>query len=133
MMKRSSLPLLLALSIAQAALAVPTILNLGSFRIESPGIDDSGPIVISGTQGRQGIESLSVQAFGKQSSLSPAQLQELHSVVFNGLELSYASEPKQLGGRIVYVMFTRGFSGQVAERRLVQVTDSGIVRVAPLP
>jgi hypothetical protein len=130
---RSLLPLLLALSIAPAALAVPIGLNFGSFRIESPGIGDSGPIVISGTEGREGIESLSIEAFGKKSTLTPAQLQELHSFVFNGLQLSYANEPKQFGGRIVCVMFTAGLSGEVDGKRLVQVTDSGLVRVAPLP
>jgi hypothetical protein len=134
MVARSSLLLLVALLAASVAVAdVEGILALGTFRIESPGIGDSGPITLSGSQGHEGIQSLTVQAFGKQLSLSPAQLQGLHSVVFNGVQLSYSGGYKQLGGRTIYVTFSKGFTSGVVGRHLVEITESGTVRVRSLP
>jgi hypothetical protein len=131
---RSTLLLLAAL--LATSVAVASALRLGSFRIDSAGIGDSGPIVVSGTQGRGGIESLAVQAFGKQISLSAAQLSRLHSTVFDDVVLSYESRRKQFGGRTIWVTFSRGFSSQAANRQLVEtaveITESGTVRVRAL-
>jgi hypothetical protein len=132
----AKLPLLAltALVIASVAVAdVEGILSFGSFRIESPGIGDSGPITLSGSQGQEGIQSLTVQAFDKQITLSAAQLQGLRSVVFNGVQLSYSHGYKQLGGRTIYVTFSRGFTSGLIERRLVEFTESGTAKVTSLP
>ena len=134
MLRRSTLLLLVALLAASVAVAsVEGMLSLGSFRIESAGIGDSGPIVVSGTQGHDGIESLAIQAFGKQISLSTAQLQGLHSMVFNGLQLSYESGYKQFGGRTIYLTFSRGFTSHMVERQVVEISESGTVKVRSLP
>jgi hypothetical protein len=107
-------------------------LVLGSFKVESPGIGSSGPVIVSGTQGK-GITSLRVEAFGKQFDLTPDQLKSLQRVSANGLQLSYEGGYEELGGRTIYLIFTTGFTRQVIQRTFVIITESGSVKVGPEP
>ena len=104
-------------------------LVIGSFRLESPGIGESGSVIVSGTQGSRGIESLKVEAFEKQFILDQPQLQQLNGFRFNGVQLSYERGYKELGGRTLYLLFSLGFTSGVVERRFVVITESGSVKV----
>ena len=107
-------------------------LAFGTFRVESPGIGSSGPVIVSGTQGK-GITSLRVEAFGKHFDLTPDQLKSLQRVTANGLQLSYEGGYEELGGRTIYLLFTTGFTRQVIQRAFVTIKESGYVKVGPEP
>ena len=109
------------------------ILAFGSFRIESPGIGESGPVAISGTQTPEGLQSLTVEAFGKKVVLSPAQLHDLSAASVNNVQLSYEAGYKELGGRTVYIQFAKGFTSGIVTRKFVVVTESGTVKVGATP
>lgn len=94
-------------------------LVIGSFRFESPGIGESGPVIVSGIQGAAGIESLKVEAFRRQFILGQPRLQQLNGFRFNGVQLSYEHGYKELGGRTIYLLFSKGFTSGVVERRFV--------------
>ena len=107
-------------------------LVLEKFTIESPGIGSSGPVIVSGTQGK-GITSLRIEAFGKQFYLTPDQLMSLQRVSANGLQLSYEGGYEELGGRTIYLLFTTGFTRQAIQRTFVTIKESGSVKVGPEP
>jgi hypothetical protein len=109
------------------------MLALGSFRVESPGIGNSGVVLVAGRQGAKGVESLRIEAFGKRFDLSPGQLQALRGGLLNGLQLSYEGGYKEIGGRTLYLVFSQGFTSGVVLKRLVTVTESGEVKVGVVP
>jgi hypothetical protein len=133
--KKSALPFLLALLVARWALAdVEGMLSLGTFRLECPGLDDSGPVIITGSQSREGLKALTVAAFGKQFSLTLEQLRELHAAAsFNGVQLSYSHGYKGFGSRTIYILLTSGFTSHVVSRQLVEVSEERQIRVRPPP
>lgn len=108
-------------------------LPLGGFRFESPGIGDSGVVIVAGRQGAKGVESLSIEAFGTRIDLSPSQLEVLRGGMLNGLQLSYEAGYKETGGRTVYLLLSQGFTSGVIARRVVTVTESGAVSVGEAP
>ena len=135
-MRKSALSSFLALLVAGLALADVVsegALSLGSFRLESPGIGGSGPVVITGNQTHDGIQSLMIEAFGKQFSLTTAQLQGLHGRYFNGMQLTYWPGDKELGGGMVYLTITLGFTRGVVERRFVVIREDGTISVGDKP
>jgi len=118
---------------ALASASEEGILAFGSFRIESPGIGESGPVAIAGTRSPEDLQSLTVEAFGKKVALSPAQLQDLSFASVNSVQLSYAAGYKELGGRTVYVQFAKGFTSGIITRKFVVVTEGGTVKVGATP
>jgi hypothetical protein len=109
------------------------LLPLGTIRIESPGIGKSGSVILSGVQTAQGLQSLTIEAFGKKFQLSPAQLQEFQGGLFNGVQLSYESGYKELGGRTIYVLISKGFTSGTVLQKYVIVTESGTIKVGSKP
>jgi hypothetical protein len=109
------------------------VLTFGTFRVESPGIGNSGVVTVAGRQGAQGVESLRIEAFGKRFDLSRDQLQALQGSMLNGLQLSYEGGYKELGGRTLYIVFSKGFTSGVVSQRLVTVTEDGAVKVGAAP
>ncbi|MGN6656879.1 MAG: hypothetical protein ACTHJ9_16245 [Rhodanobacter sp.] len=135
-MNRSSILLVFIAALLFAPLALASkegVLPLGTIHIESSGIGESGPVILSGVQTAQGMQSLTIEAFGKKFQLSPAQLRELQGGFFNGVQLSYESGYKETGGRTIYLLISKGFtSGAVAQRYIV-VTENGTIKVGPEP
>src|SRR5262245_30302230 len=109
------------------------VLVLGAFRVESPGIGESGPVVVSGTRNSKGIENLRVEAFGKQFNLTQEQLKSLSGVLVNGLQLSYEGGYRELGGRTLYLLFSMGFTSGITQRRFVVITENGSVKIGAKP
>ena len=109
------------------------VLNLGSFRLESPGIGESGVVVVTGRQSATSVDSLVIEAFGKRFELSSTQLQALQGGMLNGVQLSYEAGYKQFGGRTLYLVFSRGFTSGVTVKRFVTVNESGSIKVGDKP
>jgi hypothetical protein len=105
------------------------ILELGAFQATSPGIGKSGPVVVSGERKGQNVSSLCVQAFERTSCLAPAQLAILSSRMINGIQISYEAGYSQTGGRTVYVLLSKGFTGSRLEANVVSVAENGEIRV----
>ncbi|MCR6663785.1 MAG: hypothetical protein NVV60_11755 [Luteimonas sp.] len=109
------------------------ILPISAFALESPGIGGSGPVKVSGAQSSDGISLLRVEAFGKQFTLRPEHLKELQGFGSNGVKITYEGGYVDLGGRTIYVIFSRGFtSGQVAQK-YVALSEDGSVSVGRVP
>lgn len=128
---------LLALIIALLSLGAPAAnasqegqLSFGAFSVASPGIGESGPIVVNGEANRGAILSLHIAAFGKEIALAPEHLAKLADASPNGIQLSYEGGYRGLGGRTLYIVFSRGFtSGQVATVRVAVDEEGGITVV----
>jgi hypothetical protein len=72
---------------------------LSSFTFQSNGID-TGAVSVSGTQDVTGITALSIKAFGRDFSLTRAQVQELKGMIVNGVQLSGEGGYAELGAVI---------------------------------
>jgi hypothetical protein len=104
-------------------------LAVSSFRVESQ--DESGPVVVTGTQGREGPTSVRITAFGRETSLTEAQLQQLKGVSFNGIQLSSEGGYRELGGRTIYLQLSSGFTSGREGGCIVIVKERGDVQVVP--
>ncbi len=122
-----------------AALFVPTpsrasqegILPIGALHVTSPGIGESGPVEVTATRGSDGFSSLAIQAFGRTIKLTAVQLAALHGQFVNGVQLSYEAGYKELGGRTVYIVLSKGFTSGTQETQRISVNEQGTVAVEP--
>lgn len=105
------------------------ILRMASFEATSGGIGESGPVTISGKQDDNGISKLTVTAFGRKFELDGEQLARVRGLSINGLQLTYEAGYKELGGRTVYIVLSKGFTSGTAGQRFVLVSENGSVRV----
>jgi hypothetical protein len=107
------------------------ILAIGEVRVTSPGIGESGPVVVTATRGPKGFSALRVQAFGRATNLTEAQLAKLQGQFVNGVQLSYEAGYKELGGRTVYIVLSKGFTSGMQESQQISVNEEGAVTVEP--
>lgn len=105
------------------------ILAMGELRVTSPGIDDSGQIVVTATRGPEGFSALEVQAFGRVTRLTEGQLARLQGEFVNGVQLSYEAGYKELGGRTVYIVLSKVFTSGLRETQTLSVNEQGTVTV----
>jgi hypothetical protein len=105
------------------------LLPISKFEVATVGKGDSGAIRIFGTQNAQGIDSLTVEAFGRKTNLSQKDLAQLKGLFSNGLVLSYEHLFAELGGRTVYLLFIDGFDANSDASCTVEVSESGAVRI----
>jgi hypothetical protein len=106
------------------------ILRMGSFELTSEGIGESGPVTISGKQGDKGISKLTISAFGKRFELDEVQLAQVQGLPINGLQLSYEDGYRDLGGRTLYIVLSKGFTSGTAGQKFVVLTENGVIKVA---
>jgi hypothetical protein len=97
------------------------------FRFESA--DESGPVVVSGTQKETGIDTLRIDAFRRSFTLTPAQLKQLRGLIVNGVQLSGEGGYKELGGRTLYLILSMGFTSGSTNAKLVSVNERGDVKI----
>lgn len=107
------------------------VLSIGELHVTSPGIDESGPIEVTATRTPNGFTALAVQAFGRITKLTETQLAALHGQFVNGVQLSYEGGYKELGGRTVHIVLSKGFTSGVQESQRVSVDEQGEVKVEP--
>jgi hypothetical protein len=136
-MAKLSLSLLLAFGLlaasGEAAASKEGLLPLNAFALESPGIGQSGPVKVSGAQSDGGISLLRIEAFGRNFTLQPQQLRSFKGFNANGVQISYEGGYVDLGGRTIYVVFSRGFTSGRVMQRFVAVTETGAVSVGNVP
>jgi hypothetical protein len=128
-----ALSLALLMTFGQANSSVEGLLRMSAFALESPGIGDSGLIKVSGAQSERDISLLLIEAFGKKFNLSPEQLKDLSGFNANGIQITYEGGYEELGGRTVYVIFSRGFTSGSVRRRFVSINESGLITVRDAP
>jgi hypothetical protein len=119
----------LALASTSALASKEGILRLDSFQLTSQGISDSGPVTITGNQGDKGISRLTIKAFGREFDLDDEQLAKIRGLAINGIQLSYETGYKELGGRTLYILLSKGFTSGNVGHKFVVVTESGAIRV----
>jgi hypothetical protein len=128
----SIVPLALLLSVAASA-SQEGILSLGTFQLSSPGIGQSGPVIVSGARKGEEVTAFCVQAFEQTRCLSTEQLVQVVGTLVNGVQLSYAAGYRETGGRTVYVVLSRGFVSGRNEGKVVSVSEFGPIEVKDAP
>ncbi|MBI2307898.1 MAG: hypothetical protein HYU78_11415 [Rhodocyclales bacterium] len=124
------LTFMLLLSASPALASQEGALSLNSFQFSSLGISESGPVNLSGEKNHEVFVSLSVSAFGRTINLSKEQLAKLRPAFINGVSLSYEAGYKNLGGRTLYVIFTKSFTSGTQESQIVSINEQGVVEVS---
>jgi hypothetical protein len=122
-----------------SALFVPTslmasqegVLPIGDLHVTSPGIGESGPVEVTATRGPNGFSSLAIQAFGRTTMLTEVQLAALQGQFVNGVQLSYEAGYKELGGRTVYIVPSKGFTSGIQETHRISINEQGSVAIEP--
>jgi hypothetical protein len=121
--------LVAALQPLSADASVEGVLPVGELRVTSPGIDKSGPVVVTARQSAKRFESFQVAAFGRAFELSRAELSQLQAGFVNGVQISYEQGYEQTGGRTVYVVISEGFTSGIERRQVVSINERGEIRV----
>jgi hypothetical protein len=67
--------------------------------------------------------------FGREFTLSTDQIKLLADLPFNGVQLSFESGYEQLGGRTLYILFTKGFISHRVTGKLVILNERGDVSI----
>lgn len=129
MKKIVSIFLILGLFVSYALASQEGVLSFSSFIVESPGIGESGPVVVSGEKNSKNeIISLNIEAFGRKYELTE-KLKEIPRLLYNGIQVSYEHGYKELGGKSIYVSLSVGFTSGVTEKILIIVTESGRIEI----
>ena len=126
--KRRAISLLLAgLLIGTAIGSEEGVLVLRTFQFESR--DESGPVVVSGTQSAAGIRRVSIKAFGKSVTLPRADLRKLRGLLVNGVQLSSEGGYPELGGRTIYLVLSTGWTSGVDRAKMIVMKERGDIQV----
>jgi hypothetical protein len=104
-------------------------LPIGRIQLDSPGMDDSGPVHIEVFQDSKGISELEISAFGKLHKVMNSQLAVVSGHEFNGVGVSYSKGYTNLGGRNVNVLLYEGFSSGTQLIAIVSIQEHGEVRI----
>lgn len=104
-------------------------LPLAHIQLDSPGLDESGPVHIDISQDQDGISELKVSAFGKLQTVTRSQLAAISGSMFNVVGMSYSRGYTNTGGRNVYVLLYQGVSSGAQVAAIVTVKEHGDVRV----
>ena len=118
------LAVLAVLSPTSARASQEGAMALSSFAFQS-NASALGTVLVSGTQDATGITALSIKAFGRDFSLTRAQMQELKGMIVNGIQLSGEPGYTGLGGKTVYLQLSTGFVSGVVNGKRVTVNERG--------
>lgn len=105
-------------------------LSLYRIMLDSPGMDDSGPVHVDIKRSDEGIEKLAISAFGRNGT-APSQLLQLikEKKWLNGLQLSWSKGYRLMGGRTVYISLTEGGSWGVVVVAVIGFSENGSFRL----
>lgn len=105
------------------------MLAFSDFSVKSPGLGNSGPVEISGTQISGGITSIRISAFKRETSLNTAQLAQIRGLIANGIQISFELGYKETGGKKIYIVLTEGLTSGRARAVTIQFTEAGKLRI----
>lgn len=106
------------------------VLSLEKFRVESQGIGESGPVVVTGEKNKQGeFAFLKLEAFGKTYELTKEDLKQIPKLLYNGIQLSYEGGHYDLGGRTIYIMLQMGSAPGIQKKVLISITEKGSIKI----
>jgi hypothetical protein len=97
--------------------------------IESIGIGESGPIIVSGTQGPGGINNIDVKAFNKIFKVNKDKLAKLKDFNYNGIQISYEHGYRDKQGKTIYIKLIKGFTDREAETHIITIMEQGTIEV----
>ncbi|HRK09325.1 MAG TPA: hypothetical protein PLZ57_16270 [Pseudobdellovibrionaceae bacterium] len=101
------------------------VLTIQKFRLESSGIGTSGPVVVEGHRDDKGkFQSIRVQAFGKTLALDTSIIAQINDQA-NGVQISYEHGYRSVGGRTIYLVFSKGFTSEVKAKLVLSIDESG--------
>lgn len=105
-------------------------LALNKFRFESSGKGRPGSVTVSGTQTKNGISTLTIEAFGKTFALAPAQIQKLRRLSVNSMRLSFWTEYPEYGGWRIELWVGLTFASGVKGAKTITVNERGDIKVS---
>jgi hypothetical protein len=106
------------------------VLSLYSVMLDSPGMDDSGPVHVEMKRSDEGIDKLVISAFGRNETAPPQLLQSIKEKKWlNGLQLSWSRGYRLTGGRTVYISLTEGGSWGAVVVAVIGFSEDGNFRV----
>lgn len=101
------------------------VLVIQNFRLQSAGIGTSGPVVVEGQRDAKGkFQKISVKAFEKSLEVDPALLAQINDQA-NGVQISYEHGYRSVGGRTVYLVFSKGYTSDVKSKLVLSIDESG--------
>jgi hypothetical protein len=103
---------------------------LAHLRLDSKGLDNSGPVHIEATQSKSGLTDLRVSAFGKIQIATPAELAALDGRIINSIGITYSRGYTAGGGRNIYVLLCQGFSSGIRVVAVVTITELKGIRIS---
>jgi len=105
-------------------------LSFSEFTLKCQGIGASGEITLKGkNDGKGNFNTLKILAFKKEYVLTKDQLKKLAPFSPNGIQMTYESGYKELGGRTVYLKFHTGFVSGIKTYKLVTVREDGSIAI----
>jgi hypothetical protein len=105
-------------------------LSLYSVKLDSQGMDDSGPVHVEMKRSDEGIESLKVSAFGKTETAPSALLESIKQKSWlNGVQLSWERGYRDTGGKTIYLSLTEGGAWGVVVVAVIGFNEDGKFRV----
>jgi hypothetical protein len=108
------------------------VLPFSEYEIYSAGIGNSGPVTVIGKRDEKGkLITLSVQAFKKTLQVPQSILSKIPFKQQNGIQLSYESGYKKLGGKTIYLQLQAGFTSGVRDVFIIVVREDGTVNILP--
>ena len=128
MKKTSPILIIILLFVSFAMATEEKLLPLSEFKIQSNGIEDSGAIVVEGTKDANGFfTKLTVNAFGKTFDVSVEAFKKFPIKLKpqSGIQLSYKKNPKQAGGRTVYISFLSGSGAETKNAFMLLASEDG--------
>ncbi|MEW5735147.1 MAG: hypothetical protein AB1921_09850 [Thermodesulfobacteriota bacterium] len=109
------------------------VLSFSRFAVESEGIGDSGKVSVQGVKDGEGrYREITITAFGKVFQVPESVLNQIPAKYQNGIETCYEAGYAETGGRTVYVMFFKGFTGDGEDKVLLSVSENGAITITPL-
>ncbi len=128
MKKAYTFLIIILLLVGSAMASEEKLLPLSKFRIQSNGIEDSGSIIVDGIKDADGFfTKLTVNAFDKTFDVSVEAFKEFPFKLKpqSGIQLSYKKNPKQAGGRTVYISFLSGSGAETKNAFVLLVSEDG--------
>jgi len=124
--------LLLALAFACPSLHASQegTLPWGTFTIQTPNTDCTKGVTITGSQTKDGITSLKVNAFKRDFVLTTTQLAKLRGFTTNGLIVSSEAGYEDTGGCTLYLTFQIGFTSGPVQTLIIEINERGDVRIS---